>query len=150
MKRLARLISGFAAALLVLGVAQAEQRAGGENVALAHNRADAYCKSHPTGPALEMVMMSGGIGQGFIAGDVDAVDGRRLKVKLLKGDELQTVELAKRAIVCIERNEKDLKSVPLSEVKVGAHVFGAGRLMGGVFVVRKVFYVMIFEDEGTQ
>lgn len=145
-------VIGFAIVLLAGGSALAQQSTVGRGVLLSRvsdkDQAAAFCKSHQTGLELQMLVMTGNIGQDFVAGDLEEINGNKLTVKLLKGDVMQPVQVADEAFVCLQDKKQILlKNIPLSDVKVGSHVFGSGELDHGVFVVHKVLYVMVFASD---
>jgi len=153
MRAVTGLVIGIATILFVWNSAAAQQKLAGREVSLSlvndQDKDDAFCRSHHLGPELEGLTMTGHIGKDFIAGDVEEINGTKLIVKLLQGDITQSVEVADKTIVCLQRGNEALKSIPLGDVKPGYHVFGSGKVNHGVFVVRKVLYVQVFEDKAA-
>jgi hypothetical protein len=155
MRHATALAIGFATLLFAFNAALGQQNSPVRRAVSLHPgsdqaRGEAFCKSRHAGPELQKLLMSGEIGKNFIVGDLAEISGRNLTVKLLKGDIPQQVEVADNVIICLQDKGKEpLQSISVSDLKVGNHVFGPGKLDHGVFVMGKVLYVLIFESDAT-
>jgi hypothetical protein len=130
----------FVALLVCWNVARAQ---GLNGSGLGVNRGQKFCQAHHTGPELEHLMATGQLGKDFIAGDVKAIDQRKLTIELLNGKN-QQIEVGEKTLFCVQAKDSLLKAAPMNEIKVGDRVFGPGKLRHDIFVLSRVLYVLKF------